>query len=548
MRGDNLALQPAAGEIAPSVSGWSDHFTRYWFASRGLILSWLLLSLWQIGAYPLTNDDAEAFGVLRGFRLASVFEDTSAAGSVFSDGWSLLAYLPTAIGAHMLPVNDFTLRLPYALVGAMQMPLLLAMTGRVFGRRAAAFAGLMLLGTGLFAINRLTVGTGLFITLELAGALCLLRYVELNERRWLILASLAFASATLVFAGGALLLAVALAFAFWKHRDHRDVGIASLAGVGMISAVAAMSVIATMIGSEGNISGISGDSTRFGFSITGFFGTWVVYVGIPVLLLILVGIAEAWIHRHSSERPVTRTAMFLLFGLSAAYTVPWLFLEPRLEHAVLVLPLLLAVAGFGWSRLIDQLSSVATQGVVAIAVAAIAMAGVVWQQAVFNPVTEFTAELDGLREYALSFEQARGIFETDDSAIRAVAHVLRTETEPDARIFVRDGASTGAISLYSARNAHSLDLELFDSAAAEFEGAYLVIKGEDESFNAGLSGVTTVVANHRIFSGGEVLYQVVEFSSTGEPFSAPIWWRAGATGNRLFHEHDHFTDYIPHRN
>lgn len=514
------------------------------------MLLWLLLSQWQIGVYPLVDGDDEALSVLAGFRLASAFEDPIAFGSAFVHGWPSLSYLPTALGAHLFPVNDFTLRLPYALIGALQMPLLLALASRAFGRRAAAFAGLMLLGTGLFAINRLTLGISVFMVLELAGALLLLRYVESKERRWLIFSAVSLAAAALTFFDGAVLLAAAILFAWWKHRSRRDTSIAVLASAGVLVAFAVLSLIATSLYSNrvyaggglserGLFSHFADRAGGIGLPDTGFFESWLVYVGVPVVLLLLIGLAEALIHIKTH-----RTAAALLLGLAAAHAVLWMFLEPRLEHPVFAVPLVIAVAGFGWAQLLRKLNSVAAQSMVAMAVAAIAMAGVVWQQAVFNPETEFTAGLSELREYALSLDYGHGLFDSDAAGLKAVAHLLREETEPDDRVFVRDGVSAGAVRLYAARDARLLTLERFSDREFSLDGAFLVIKGEDETFNAGLSGATTVVANHRIFDDGEVLYQIVEFSETGEPFTTPIWWRSDVHGGSLFRENTRFTDYL----
>lgn len=514
------------------------------------MLLWLLLSLWQIGAFPLAEGDDEALGVLMGFRLASASEDPMALGSPFVQGRPPLSYLPTTLGAHLLPVSDFTLRLPYALIGALQMPLLLALAGRAFGRRAAAFAGLMLLGTGLFALNRLTLGISVFITVEIAGALLLLRYVESGDRRWLVLSAIAFAAAALTFPDGVFLLAAALAIGWWKRRSRRDFGFAMLAGPGMLAAFTVLSLVASRLysnwsGVDGGLSerGIFGHlaarSGGIGLPGSGFFEIWLVYVGVPVVLLALIGVVEALMHSKPH-----RVAVILLLALAAAHAIPWLFAEPRLEHPVFVVPLLLAVAGFGWAQLLRQLNSVAAQSMVAMAAAVIAMAGVAWQQAVFNPSTEFSAGPGGLREYALSLDRGHGLFESDSSGIRAVAYVLREETEPGDRVFVRDGVSAGPIRLYAARDVQPLDLNQFADVASGLDGAFLVIRGEDEAFNAGLSGTITVVANHRIFTDGEVLYQIVEFSETGDAFETPVWWRSDIHSDRLFREQSRFTDYL----
>ncbi len=514
------------------------------------MLLWLLLSLWQIGAFPLAESSDEAANVLLGFRLAWFVDDPVAIASPFTQGGPLFSYLPSVFGAHLLPVSEFTMRLPYALVGAAQMPLLLALTSMVFGRKAAAIAGLMLLGSGLFAINRLTLGTSVFIVFELAGALMLVRYLESGQRRWLVLASVALAAATLTFVGGVLLLIAALAFAWRKKKDRRDLEMAVLAGPVVLFGLVLVSSIVGLTfsnwqGAPAEFTGANvfarlfSSARTFEFSVSDYAGIWTVYVGVPVVTLVLIGLVEAAIHNRASRLPI-----LVLMGLAAAHTLPWLFLDPRMENPVLVAPLVMAVAAFGWVQLIRQLSSVVAQAAVAMAVASVALAGVAWNQAVFNPESEFSEDLQSLRRYALSLEHGHGLFEDDARGIKAIAEVIRLETDPDARIFVGEGVPASALSLYSARSAEPINLDLFAAGAEGIEGAYLVIKGEEESYNAGLSGATNVIANHRVFADGESLYQLVQFSKSGESFETPIWWRADIAAARLFRDYDHYSDFL----
>ncbi len=549
-----MAAQQAIGENTLSgetlARDESRRFSRYWIVSRGLILLWLLLSLWQIGGFPLAEGNDEALGVLMGFRLASAVDDPTAIGSPFVQGMPPFSYLPGVLGAHLLPVNEFTLRLPFALVGAALMPLLLALVSRAFGRRAAAFAGLLLLGTGLFAINRLALGIGVFMTFEVAGALFLLRYLESGHRRWLVFSSLALTAAALTFLDGATLLAAALAIAWWRRHNRKDVGLAALAGPAVLLGFIGLSLIATSIYGDwpgiatdvsrsGVLSHLIGQDTIFGLSPGAFTDTWLVYVGVPVVLIVVVGLVEAVIHNSTARVPV-----FILLALAGIHALPWLLLEPRLEHPVFSAPLVLAVAAFGWSQLLRQINSVAAQSVVAMAVVSVALAGVVWNQAVFNPQTEFTSELEPLRAYARSLDHGHGLFDEDVTGIRAIAQVLRNESQLGDRVFVRDGVPAATIKFYAARNVEPLDIELFADGSSSLDEAFLVIKGEDETFNAGLSGATNVLANHRVFADGEVLYQLVQFSQSGEPFQTPIWWRSDVATVRLFRENTRYSDYL----
>ncbi len=499
--------------------------------------------MWQIGAYPLTDGNAEARGILLGFRLASGIDDPVALGAPFLSGAAPLSYLLTVVGAHMLPAGEFMWRLPYALVGAIQMPVLLLLAERFFGRRAAAFAGMLLIGSGLFAINRLATGASVFMTLELIGAIFLLRYMDDGVRRWLVFSALAFAAAALTVSAGVTMLLAAVGIAWFVRRNRRDVVIAGFTGLGLVIGYFVIAEMISAIYSNMALSelpGMSGGAaSRFGIHVGGFFDSWIVYVGVPVFALVLVGIAEAVIHRY--ER---RTVLFAVLGLVVAFAIPALVVGPVEEHPILILPLLLVIAGYGWSQVTRQLQSVATQGMIAMAVVSIAMAGVVWQQAVFNPANQFTDALSGLREYALSLEHGPGVFEDDGYGIQAVAQVLREETEQGDRIFVRDGVSAAAISLYAARSAEPMNFDDFNGGAAFLDGAFLVIRGEDETFNGGLNGAITVVANHRVFVDEKVLYQVVEFASSGEPFSTPVWWRAEPQIKQFTNEHTDFRDFL----
>ncbi len=543
-----LAAQQSLAHIAPSDETLeveqTARFTRYWLVSRSLMLLWLLLSLWQIGAFPVADGEDEAITILMGFRLASFVDDPLALGSPIVQGQLPLSYLPSVLGAHLLPVSEFTLRLPYALIGATQMPLLLALSSRVFGRRAAALAGLMLLGTGLFAVNRLAGGAGVFMALELAGALLLLRYVESGERRWAVLSSAAFGAAALTHESGSVLLAVAIGVAWWARRNRGDVVAAGFAGPALLAGFFVLALIAnaTYANWDGAPTDLSNDglfSNSFGFSLSSFGSAWIVYLGVPVVLLVLIGLFEAAVHSTPARKP-----LIVLMALAAAGALPWLVLGSHVENPVLVAPLLLAVAGFGCMQMIRQFESVAAQSLVAMAVASVAMAGVVWNQAVFNPETEFNDDLQSLRQYALSLDHGSGLFEEDAQGIQAIADVIRQETPADARVFASEGVPAAAIELYAARETEALEIRLFAEHSDGLDGAYLVIKGEDESYNAGLSGATNVVANHRVFADGESLYQLVQFSTSGEPFETPVWWRADVAEARLFRENTRYTEFL----
>ena len=508
------------------------------------MLLWLGLSLWQIGAYPLVDGNAEARGILMGFRLASAVDAPVALGTPFLYGVPPFSYLLTAIGAHMLPAGEFMWRLPYALVGAIQMPLLLLLTERFFGRRASAFAGVLMLGTGLFALNRLATGDSVFIACELAGAFFLLRYIDEGVRRWLMLAVLSFAAAALTVSAGVAFLLAALAVVWLAQHNRRDVILAAVVGFGLLIGYYVVSRVVSAIYANNRLLvdppvSSPDTTTRLGIHITGFTDSWLVYVGVPVLALVLVGVAEAVIHREGH-----RKAVFTVIGLAAAFAVPWVVLGPVGEQPVLVLPMLLVVAGYGWAQVTRQLRSVAAQGMIAMSVVSVVLAGVVWQQAVFNPSTRFTEVLSGLRDYALSLEHGPGLFEDDGYGIQAVAQVLREETMPGDRVFVRADVSAAAVSLYSARSVEVFDFAEFNDGAEFLDGAFLVIKGEDETFNGGLTGTTTVVENHRVFVSDEVRYQVVKFDSSGGPFETPVWWRAEPHVKQFADEHTDFRDFL----
>ncbi len=521
--------------------------TGYWIATRSLVLFWLALSLWQIGAFPITGA-TEAIALLSGLRLATVVDDPAAIVSPVFQERGPLSYLPTAIGAHLFPANEFGMRLPYALMGAAQMPLLIALASRSLGKNASVFAAAILLGTGLFAVNRLASGTSVFTTLELTGALFLLRYVESKERRWLIFASLVFGAATLVFVAGVVPLFVALGVGWWLNRNLRDLSVAALSGLGMVSGSFLLAAVtASVFNSQSELSvtgnhmvgGLLADLRLTGFHWRSLYAGWFVYVGVPALLLTLVGVAEAVVHRSARRRE-----MAVLLILAASITgsaVVWS------EQAVLLLPaslLVIALAAFGWARLVQGLESAAARTLVAMVLVSVGLAGIVWNQAVFNPETEFNSSFGSISEYAISIEPnvARPLLERE--GIHAITQVLRDEAKPGATILTRDEDSAAVIALYSARDVTQIDLATPD-LNKRLNGAYLVIEGDDEAFNAGLSGTVRVIENHRVFSDGEVLFQLLKFGHTGEEFETPVWWRADIAASRFGSENTRYTDFLP---
>jgi len=148
----------------------------------------------------------------------------------------------------------------------------------------------------------------------------------------------------------------------------------------------------------------------------------IVYIGVPVLLVLLIGVAEALLNRNAA-----RVAVFALLGFAAAMMTVQLAVGVPLERLVLAVPVLMAISGFGWAQLTRQFASPATQVTVSLAVASIAMAGVAWNQSVFNPQTQFTEEMAALKEYALSLDHGAGLTDDDTRGLKAIAQVLRDE-------------------------------------------------------------------------------------------------------------------------
>lgn len=511
------------------------------------MLSWLLLSLWEIGSPFLESE--ESLNVLSGFILASSVDEPNALISPLFQGQFLLSYLPSALGAHLLPVNDFTLRLPYALIGAAQMPLLLGLVNRSFGKQAALFAGLLLLGTGFFAVNRMASGPAVFVTIELSGALLLLRYIESRERRWLIFSTVVFTFGTLVSITGLFVLLFALGSACFVTSDRKGIGIAASVGAGLLAGVLGVALISEQLFAEW--SGFAADESSpsfaralfsdFGTSGLHFgtiFGSWMAYAGFPAAVLVTVGVTEAFL-RNRSYRP----EIVVLLSLAAAGLLGGLLIG-QAEQIALSVVLLLAIASSGWRQLIRQIDSTTAQSMILLTVVAIALAGVVWNQAVFSPETEFTASFSPVRKYVESLDPTIAKDENEALGLKAVSQVLREETGVDDTIFVREDIFATSIKLYATRETSPLMLETFGEDASVLDGAYLVVKGEDETFNAGLSGTINVVENHRVFADGEVFYQLLKFSSNEESFKAPVWWRANVMAAKFESENNHYTDFL----
>ena len=78
-----------------------------------------------------------------------------------------LTYLFAVQFLWILPLNEFTLRLPYALFGIFQLPLVFKTSEMLFGRRVAVVAMAIFACSGMFAINRLSFGISVYVFMEM---------------------------------------------------------------------------------------------------------------------------------------------------------------------------------------------------------------------------------------------------------------------------------------------------------------------------------------------------------------------------------------------
>ena len=205
-----------------------------------------------------------------------------------------------------------------------------------------------MLGTGLFAINRLATGESVFMAFELAGVVFLLKYLDDASRRWLLFSMIAFVGGALTISAGAVFLVTTLAIAWFVHRNRRDVAFAAATGTGMLAGYFMLAAVVSVAYSRLSLvepSGLALDSGwTFGLYPGGFVDSWIVYAGVPALALVLVGVAEAVIHRDQH-----RIAGLALPVMAFAFALPWVVMEPSGVTPVLALPIMVAVAGYGWA-------------------------------------------------------------------------------------------------------------------------------------------------------------------------------------------------------
>ena len=130
----------------------------------------------------MSEANDEAGTSLLSLRLANVVNDPISHGPIFTHSRPPSTYLFSVPFRWILPLNEFTLRLPYALFVIFQLPLVFKTSEMLFGRRVGVVAMAIFACSGMLAINRLLFGISVYVFMELLALFWLVRYVHLGEK------------------------------------------------------------------------------------------------------------------------------------------------------------------------------------------------------------------------------------------------------------------------------------------------------------------------------------------------------------------------------
>ena len=426
---------------------------------------WITISVYAAGSFEFSEGEDEVIGIINAMRVADSYRKP----------FSLLAALTLerpplsfAVGVPFLwflPVTEFTLRLPYVIFGILQLPLVFGISYHLFGRRASGVATLLFITSGLFAINRLTLGISVFIFLELLAFYWFVIFAKFGKGNRIVWSFLATLAATLTFQDGAMFALSLGVMAVIVAGLSREVLIGiSLYVFGLLTyamAVICSGYLQTLWFDRafhffeiGAINHLIGRSRGVHFSNIldlEYFQTIAYYISVPLSALLIIGLLLIIINFRRSER----IAVYWTFGFVLPHLVVWQFLSSRLEHPVFIFPVLSILAATGLCHAFDVLKNKILQGFGLLLVGFVLLISLFWNQFYFNH-PNWALESGKYRliyELQQMFPRGHGMLEV--SGYRTVAFLVRDIGGPADKIYLPDGMS-GAIGYYSARAVETL--------------------------------------------------------------------------------------------
>ena len=96
---------------------------------------WVSVNLYAAGSFEFSEGEDEITNVLHAMRIADFYREPVSLGSLLVQERPPLSYLFAVPFLWVLPVNEFTLRLPHALFGILQLPIVFGIANALFGKR-----------------------------------------------------------------------------------------------------------------------------------------------------------------------------------------------------------------------------------------------------------------------------------------------------------------------------------------------------------------------------------------------------------------------------
>ena len=426
---------------------------------------WATISVYAAGSFEFSEGEDEVIGVINAMRVADSYHNAFSLLAALTLERPPLSYLAGVPLLWFLPVTEFTLRLPYVVFGILQLPLVFAISYHLFGRRASGVATVLFISSGIFAINRLTLGISVFIFLELLAFYWFISFAKYGKKNRIVWSFLATLAATLAFQDGAM-FALSLGFmAVIVSGLSREVitGI-SLYVFGLITY--AMTVICSYyfqalwfghdfhffeIGAIDHLIGRSGGLHPSNILNFEYFQTIAYYISVPLSALLLIGLLLVVVNLRRSQR----IGIYWAIGFVLPHLLVWQFLSSRLEHPVFIFPIFSILAAVGLCHAFDVLKNKIMKVFSVLLVVGVLLVSFCWNQIYFNHPNWAvqSGKYKFIYELQQMFPRGHGMLQV--SGYRTASFLVREIGSPANKIFLPDGMS-GAIGYYSARTVETL--------------------------------------------------------------------------------------------
>ena len=338
----------------------------------GALLIYVYASILNLHHFELTRRGGSNDEFVSVFHAITVSQNWHSPRSIY---WLLVsqrmpfAYLFIVPITFFVPLNELTLRLPNILFGAAIILVLYPLAKRVFNRTTAILSILLYLSSGMFAVNRLTLGVSncvFFITLGFFFLTRINREAKTFQYRYVIYSALSLLVANLTFqdvlmfsfGGIAVLLIMQHQFKWPPSIGRRYIVIfcsiywgtfflyylSSIIAFGLYNYIMhrpidfrALGTIAQYI--ERTHNGIGNNN------LLPYIRTYLSYNSLPHSVVFFIGLALSFL--------VKNRYILLIWSYTGFHVLAWMFIMPdRLfEHPLFTLPLFSLIASASYDEI-----------------------------------------------------------------------------------------------------------------------------------------------------------------------------------------------------